>query len=74
MGKARGKPAAGPPAPTQYNVRLNDPELERRVAATARGLGLDGANFFRLVIRECLAVYERRVEAIERGDAPGGLK
>ena len=75
MAKKKGAAAAveEPAAPTQYNVRLNDDELARRVARAARGLGLDGANFLRLMIRECLPVYERRSERIGRGELPEGM-
>jgi len=74
VGKA--KPRTVTPAddvpPSQYNVRIGDALLERRLYATARTLGLDGANFLRMMIRECLPIYERRAEAINRGEAPAG--
>lgn len=67
----KGAAGKSPPPPAQYNVRLNDTELERRVHDTARALGLDGANFLRMLIRECLSVYERRAESIKKGEPPG---
>lgn len=56
--------------PSQYNVRLNDPELERRVYETYTALGLDGANFLRLMIRQCLPIYERQAQEVRDRKPP----
>jgi hypothetical protein len=75
VGKARPRVTTPPTEeapPSQYNVRIGDAALERRLYTTARTLGLDGANFLRMMIRECLPIYERRAEAINRGEAPAG--
>jgi hypothetical protein len=70
-GKAgQGSEPAADHIPPQYNVRLNDDALAKRVHDTARALGLDGANFLRMMIRECLVIYERRVECIAKGEIP----
>jgi hypothetical protein len=67
--KPKGKAGPAAPEPKQYNVKIDGPTAAR-LDATARGLGLDGANFIRMVLRENLPKYERRVEAIGRGETP----
>jgi hypothetical protein len=61
---------AGDDVPTQYNIRLNDDELARRVYDTYTALGLDGANFLRQMLRECLPIYERRAQAVRDRKPP----
>lgn len=58
------------PPPDQYNIRVNDGVLAKRLFDTYKALGLDGANFLRMMLRECLPIYERRAEAIRQGKVP----
>jgi hypothetical protein len=58
---AKGKGAEKPPR--QFNIRL-DGETAERVESAADALGLDGANFLRQMVRECLPIYERRAQQV----------
>lgn len=53
----------------QYNFKL-DAAMSARVDAVAEALGLDGANLLRMVLRENIAKYERRADAIRQGRVP----
>ena len=62
---------AGKKKPTRRQLGvLLDERFASRVERTAERLGLDTANFLRLVLRECLPVYERRADRLEKGEMP----
>lgn len=63
MAKSK-KPPTEPTKPRAFMVRLQQ-DAASRVEATAKGLGLDEANFLRMIIVENLPAYERRVEQLK---------
>ena len=71
--KPKKKPTAPPvpdDVPNQFNIRINDDELARRIHETCKSLGLDGANFLRQMIRETLPIYEKRAQAVRDRKPP----
>ncbi|VTT98892.1 unnamed protein product [Gemmataceae bacterium] len=73
VGKKKPQPPAEPKAPEPRTFAIRFPttdDTEARVVSAAEGLGLDPTNFLRMVVRENLSVYERRVERIKQGLPP----
>jgi hypothetical protein len=68
--KGKGREADQGEIPTQYNIRLGDADLARRVHDVCGTLGLDGANFLRMMIRECLTIYEQRAQRVKDRKPP----
>lgn len=65
VGKKR-KPGEPAPKLKVFALRL-PPSAAERVVRVAAGLGLDDAQFLRMLTIENLGKYERRVEQIEAG-------
>ena len=63
-GQGKGEPA---PKRKQYNVGFPIADAGR-IDACADALGLDEANFLRMVVRENLPKYEERARAIRQGE------
>lgn len=67
---AKKKPAAdGPEKKKLYSVRFG-PADSARVESTAATLGLDEANFLRMMILETLPRYEKKAALIRDGHSP----
>ena len=57
-----------PADPKTFALRFDDdPEVKKRIVSTAKALGLDPTSFLRMLVRENLAAYERRVERMQQG-------
>ena len=54
----------------QKNIRLSKRDADR-IDRTAAALGLDEANFLRMLIKAHLPVYERQADAIREQEPPG---
>ncbi len=56
----------------QMNVRVT-PSMMDRIDAVSSKLGLDVSNLMRLVLNECIPIYEVRAERIQRRQLPRDL-
>jgi hypothetical protein len=53
----------------QYNISFQA-EYATRIERVAELLGLDAVQLLRMIVREHLGKYEKRADAVERGDEP----
>jgi hypothetical protein len=65
-----GKKKADGGLPKQVNFRVSD-SFYSRIEAAAEALGLDVANLLRMIVKENLATYEQRAEAIRQSQPKG---
>lgn len=68
-GMPKKRPTQPPGERKQYNVGFK-PEDAKRIDGVADALGLDSTQLLRMIVRENLAKYERRAQAIREGKTP----
>lgn len=51
-------------------VAFRAPGMTARIDDIAKRFGLDRSNFLRMMITECLPLYERRADSFSKGEGP----